>query len=135
MVCSRSPSDGLGIPLPDFKGVRIRNHDRSGDRINGWVGPSSTREITASLGRGSRGTVQRSDNDDRVLSLSAGELLRPAWGEEPKTRATKERSSTALRSQFHYGARGGLSRVEMNALRRALDSPPGAHGDLSSFFA
>ena len=97
MVCSRSPSDGLGIPLPDFKGVQIRTYDRSGDRIDGWVGPSSTREITASLGRGSRGTVQRSDNDDRVLSLGAGELLRPAWGEEPKTRATKERSSTALR--------------------------------------
>ena len=24
----------------------------------------------------------------------------------------------SLRSQFHFGARGGLSRVEMNALRR-----------------
>src|SRR5215472_1653762 len=41
----------------------------------------------------------------------------------------------SLRSQFHYGARGGLSRVEMNALGGALDSPPRAHGDLSSFFA
>ena len=53
--------------------------------------------LPASLGRGSRGTVQRSDNDSRVDSLDAGVLLRSAWGEEPKAKAAKERISTALR--------------------------------------
>jgi hypothetical protein len=39
----------------------------------------------------------------------------------------------SLRSQFHYGARGELSRVEMNALRAPLTALPRAQGDVSSF--
>src|SRR5215472_7220825 len=100
--------------------------------------PSSTREITASLGRGSRGTVRRSDNDSRVQSLKAGELLRSAWGEEPKTKAAKERSSTALRFASFPVPLWGTGRAVKGRDERpagALDSPPRAHGDLSSFFA
>src|SRR5215472_8086042 len=51
--------------------------------------------------------------------------------EQPRNEA--QLHFVSLRSQFHYGAWGGLSRVEMNALRRALDSPPRAPGALSSF--
>src|SRR6516162_7903027 len=97
---------------------------------------ASTERLPASLGRGSRGTVRRSDNDDRVLSLGAGELLGPAWGEEPKTKAAKERRSTALCFASFPVPLWGTGRAVKGRDARpagALDSPPRAQGDLSSF--
>ena len=92
--------------------------------------------LPASLGRGSRGTVRRSDNDDSFLSLGAGELLGPAWGEEPKTKAAKERSSTALRFASFPVPLWGTGRAVKGRDERpagALESPPRSQGDLSSF--
>jgi len=42
--------------------------------------------------------------------------------EQPRNEA--QLHFVSLRSQFHYGARGGLSRVEMNALRAPLTALP-----------
>jgi hypothetical protein len=39
LVCSRTPSNRLGSPLP-LQGVRTSNHDRVSDRRDAWVGLS-----------------------------------------------------------------------------------------------
>jgi len=81
--------------------------------------------LPASLGRGSRGTVRRSDNVSRVHSLEAGVLLRSSWGEEPKTKAAKERSSTALRfASFPVPLWGTGRAVKGRDARRKKAVPP-----------
>src|SRR5215472_10337528 len=98
----------------------------------------STREITSEPWSRQPSTVQRSDSDHRVLSLDAGGLLRPAWGEEAKTEPAKERSSTPLRFASFPIPLWGTGRAVKGRDERpagALDSPPRAQGDLSSFLA
>src|SRR6516164_7115404 len=87
--------------------------------------------LPASLGRGSRGTVRRTGDVSRVHSLEAGVLLRSSWGEEPKTKAAKERSSTALRFASFPVPLWGTGRAVKGRDARpagALDSSPRAQG-------
>src|SRR5215467_734474 len=99
---------------------------------------ASTREITSEPWSRQPWNSRRSGNDSRVQSLEAGVLLRSAWGEEPKTKAAKERSSTALRFASFPVPLWGTGRAVKGRDERpagALDSSPRAQGDVSSFFA
>ncbi|SRR6266566_7396039 len=92
--------------------------------------------LAASLGRGSRGRIERSD-DNRVLSLNADVLLHLGFGEAnpKKDQPRNEAQYTSFR--FVPNPIMGRGRAVKGRDERpagALDRPPRAKGDLLSFF-
>jgi len=95
----------LGIPLPT-EGVRSSNHDQSCDRRDGWVGLSSTREITreplvddGKSFQGERnGALLRADGVVRLKKCLTGEtLLEMAYYHEDRIHIGLEKTTPARR--------------------------------------